>query len=498
MHNQKVMDGYIRVSRVNGREGDSFLSPEVQRQAIDAWATLHNMTLGNVYVELDESGKHRNRPMLKEALNRARTGVTSGIVAAKLDRISRSIAHLGDLLDDAKDQSWNLVALDLGLDLATPNGRLIAKLIGTIAEWELERRTEDWKVAVERAVDRGVYISAKPPTGYTRIDEGPDKGRLKLDPKPAAAIRECYLRRARGSTWQELAHHLESEGIPTPWRNTIWTKEAVHRLVQNRAYLGESRQGEIVNPTAHEPLVSEKEWQAAQPSSKVILPKHGSRSALCVLRGVLACGGCGKTLLVTGAPERNGKVPPPHYYRRTRHASGICPAPASARHTRVDEYVEQQLLEAFDGDGPLVEAVAAQERVEAAAREVEAAREELFSYMAATATLGIDADALRAGAEARQQRLDQAEATLEAARDDQAVLGEVTDGDLIRAWKNGELTTIERRTLIAGMVDRVILYRSKTPGRVSKEPISDRIQIVMRGNVVLALAQGEEQASATP
>jgi hypothetical protein len=164
----------------------------------------------------------------------------------------------------------------------------------------------------------------------------------------------------------------------------------------------------------------------------------------------------------------------------------------------VDEYVEQRLLEAFDGDGPLVEAVAAQERVEAAAREVEAAREELFSYMAATATLGIDADALRAGAEARQQRLDQAEATLEAARDDQAVLGEVTDGDLIRAWKNGELTTIERRTLIAGMVDRVILYRSKTPGRVSKEPISDRIQIVMRGNVVLALAQGEEQASATP
>src|SRR5262245_61365176 len=123
MHNQKLMDAYIRVSRVNGREGDSFISPEVQRQAIDAWATLHHVTLGKVYVELDESGKQRNRPMLKEALTRARSGVTSGIVAAKLDRISRSIAHLGELLDDAKDQRWNLVALDLGLDLATPNGR---------------------------------------------------------------------------------------------------------------------------------------------------------------------------------------------------------------------------------------------------------------------------------------------------------------------------------------------------------------------------------------
>lgn len=50
------LDGYIRVSRVGDREGDSFIAPKVQREKIEGWARLHDVKLGEVVVEHDVSG----------------------------------------------------------------------------------------------------------------------------------------------------------------------------------------------------------------------------------------------------------------------------------------------------------------------------------------------------------------------------------------------------------------------------------------------------------
>ena len=46
-----AMDGYVRVSRVAGRKGDSYISPKVQRDKITGWAKLHDVELGEVVVE---------------------------------------------------------------------------------------------------------------------------------------------------------------------------------------------------------------------------------------------------------------------------------------------------------------------------------------------------------------------------------------------------------------------------------------------------------------
>jgi DNA invertase Pin-like site-specific DNA recombinase len=62
-----VVDGYIRVSRVAGREGESFISPEVQRKKIEAWAELHEVEIVHLSEELDASGTRRDRPMFQLA-----------------------------------------------------------------------------------------------------------------------------------------------------------------------------------------------------------------------------------------------------------------------------------------------------------------------------------------------------------------------------------------------------------------------------------------------
>ncbi len=51
------MDGYVRVSRVAGRKGESYISPKVQRDKITGWAKLHEVPLGEVVVEEDVSAR---------------------------------------------------------------------------------------------------------------------------------------------------------------------------------------------------------------------------------------------------------------------------------------------------------------------------------------------------------------------------------------------------------------------------------------------------------
>src|SRR5205814_8023485 len=87
---RRTADGYIRVSRRAGREGESFISPEVQRKKISDWAKLHEVEILQWWEEIDQSGAKLARPMFQQALTRCEAGETGGIVVARLDRFARS------------------------------------------------------------------------------------------------------------------------------------------------------------------------------------------------------------------------------------------------------------------------------------------------------------------------------------------------------------------------------------------------------------------------
>src|SRR2546430_7343153 len=123
------LDGYIRVSRVVGSEGESFVSPELQRKAIEAYADAKGWTIAAWHEDMDQSGAKLDRPGFQEALDRCRRGETDGVIAARLDRLSRSLVGLAGLIEEAKRDGWHLVALDFGPDRKTASGRLAAGLL---------------------------------------------------------------------------------------------------------------------------------------------------------------------------------------------------------------------------------------------------------------------------------------------------------------------------------------------------------------------------------
>jgi DNA invertase Pin-like site-specific DNA recombinase len=75
------------------------------------------------------------RPGLQRALAACRNGEVAGVVV-KLDRLSRSLIDFAGLLEQARREGWNLVALDLRVDLSTPSGEFLASVMASAAQWE--------------------------------------------------------------------------------------------------------------------------------------------------------------------------------------------------------------------------------------------------------------------------------------------------------------------------------------------------------------------------
>jgi site-specific DNA recombinase len=294
------VDGYVRVSRVAGREGESFISPSVQREQIEAYAKAYGLSVVYWHEDLGESGGTLERPGLKAALERCRAGATGGIVAAKLDRLSRSLVGLAQLIERAKEEQWTLVAIDFGLDVQTSGGRLVADILGAVAQWERQRASEGWETAQARAIAAGIHVASRVPTGYRKRDDR----RLEPDPRAAKVIRELFRRRAAGAGWTELARFLDEKRIVGPYGNAAWTPSAVAKIIGNRVYLGEARSGHHANANAHRPLLTVAEWEAAQINGHAPSTPRSAEGAL--LSGLVRCAGCRYTVKPDTMRDRDG------------------------------------------------------------------------------------------------------------------------------------------------------------------------------------------------
>jgi DNA invertase Pin-like site-specific DNA recombinase len=453
----------------------------VQRKKIADWAKLHDVEIVEWWEEIDQSGAKLERPMFQEALSRCERGETGGIVVARLDRFARSAVDALESIKRLNQAGARLVSVEDNFDGSTPMGRFAIGILTLIAELELERIKESWTNAAREAVARGVHISARPPTGYRRDENG----RLHVDEPAASAIREVFRRRALGASWAELARYLDAEGIRPPTGNPHWSKVGVADLVKNPVYLGQARGGGFVNDHAHEPIVTRAEFDAAQSVKKSLFKPHdGSLASQAMLGGLARCAGCGHTLKITGNTDRKTGERYPVYYCTGRYATGLCPARATARASLVDGYVEEQVLEALEVEGGLLaQAVAASEAIEAAARAAEEAEHELDLFVNNPKLLTIlGEEKFLDGVEARQQALDEARRELATVQQQGALAEELGDGDLLAAWPT--LSVQEKRRLMHGLLDRVVVKRATGRGRHA-DPIADRAQIVLRGNVLL-------------
>jgi DNA invertase Pin-like site-specific DNA recombinase len=205
--------GYVRVSTTE--QADSGAGLAAQRAAIEFEAARKGWSLAEIYVDAGYSAKNLDRPALAQALAVLGAGKAAALVVAKVDRLSRSVLDFSTVVARAERQGWAVVALDLGLDMSTPTGALMASIVAAVSEYErrlIGQRTKDALAARKAA---GVVL------GRPRL----------LDAATADRIRSA---RAQGSTLQAIADTLNIEGTLTPTGRT-WSPALVRKVTLQAA-----------------------------------------------------------------------------------------------------------------------------------------------------------------------------------------------------------------------------------------------------------------------
>jgi len=181
----KITAVYMRVS-TNGQKFASQL-PDLKR-----WIQAQNPDeLGVVKWYRDKStGRNADRPGFQKLMDSIDRGEVSRVVIWRLDRISRSVSDLCQLLKKLKSKKVNLVSLRESIDLKTASGRLLVNILGSIAEFESELKSERILAGQAAARERGVRWGGSRPGRLTSIS--PEQARtiirLKAEGKMPSLI----------------------------------------------------------------------------------------------------------------------------------------------------------------------------------------------------------------------------------------------------------------------------------------------------------------------
>jgi site-specific DNA recombinase len=446
--------GYVRVSDVGGRSGDSFQSPEVQREAIAALAARHGIEVTRFETDLDESGGDADRPGWNRAIGAVEDGEAEYVLTAYVSRFGRSMRDTENAVKRIEDAGGRFIAADADIDPDSAMGVMLRQQLTMSAEMELRRFKDQWRTSKARALSAGKYLAKTAPVGY-RFTEA----RRLVKSEHAEAVRGMFLKAAAGGSLAALVDHLKGATGHT------YYEQSVRNMLQNRAYVGETVYAGATYEGTHEPIVSVDEWQAAQRQGRPKLKRSGTHS---LLAGIAVCASCGKKM----GMDRSGDVP---IYKCPRKPRGLCKAPASISCSVLDVFVIERVRAWAQGEGledQIVEVHAAEDKAATAAELLQQARDELDGFAVDSVELRLPREATRKGLEARQEAVRRAEA---AVQDSEAESSAATIRTSLRAiWP--DLTTAERRQLIGAVLDRVTVRR-RAPGLTTE----DRVRLVWVG-----------------
>lgn len=202
-----LMFGYTRVS--TDEQAISRNGLEAQHEAIATEAARRGWDVEH-FSDEGVSGK-LIAPNLQKVLQLLASGQGDGLVVAKLDRLSRSIVNAANIIASAQAQDWSLVILDLGVDLTTAAGRMMAMNLVNFAQYERELISERTKAALAAKKRRGERI-----------------GRPRA--ASASVVRRIVRDREAGLTYDAIASALTADNLLSPLGKPTWQPSTVRRI----------------------------------------------------------------------------------------------------------------------------------------------------------------------------------------------------------------------------------------------------------------------------
>ena len=218
--------GYIRVS--TEKQADFGVSLEAQEAKIRAMAVVQGADLAEAIIDAGESAKSLNRPGMERLLALVDAGAVDVVIIAKLDRLTRSVADLAELLKRFEKRGVSLVDVADSLDTRSAAGRLVLNIMVSVSQWEREAIGERTRDAMGHKKAKGERVGTIP-FGYRVAADGVQ---LEADDHEQSILTRMRTLKAGGLTTRAIAVELNREGFTTR-RGTEWRFQYVARVLQS-------------------------------------------------------------------------------------------------------------------------------------------------------------------------------------------------------------------------------------------------------------------------
>lgn len=462
---------YVRISQ--DRSGEAL---GVQRQEQDCRALVARIggVVVNVYIENDVSAYNTKRPQWDRLRCDVESGAVNAIAAWDMTRLTKSMREIEDIIDFADARGLQLATYSGEIDLATPTGRMLARIMGATARQESEQKGLRHCRQIEQAAKSGRPHGGPRGFGY-EID------RVTIIPSEAEIIRELKVRCLAGESLNSMARDMNARGITTATGGKWSTKTILQVLISARisgrrehtpkSTRTQTALGEIVAVDCWPAIITVDESDRLRalltsPGRRLGKPFTGRKY---LLSSILRCGKCGNGLI--GALKEGGYP----VYRCSRSAQAGCGRISIAMRMTDDALRDMALYQITQSDvlGRLNKADDVAPGLPAAIADDEAKLAE-GAAMFADGEIGrmewrVVRERIEPRLEANRALLARASAKVPLA------LWTGTYEQLQTKWVDADM--VQRRAIVGALIDKVIVASASARGA---RFTTDRLQVTWR------------------
>lgn len=391
------------------------------------------------FVDNDVSASSRKpRPQYVVMLAALEQREAEVVVAWHVDRLTRKLTDLEHLIELTQHTGLRIATVTGDLDLSTDTGRLVGRILASVARGEVERKGARQKRAQQQAAEQGRPAGGRRAFGYTA--NGQD-----VEPTEAPLVTTAYAQLLTGTSLKSIARTWNEAGHTTTAGNP-WRHDNVRGVLKNPRYAGlRAYRGEVVGPATWPALVDEETHAAAQ--ALLAMPERRTTATTArkyLLPGLAYCWKCGSDV-ATGHSRHGSRL----YVCR----AGKC---ISRKAEPVDDLVQRVMVARLSRPDAL-DLLAESDRPDLAAdrAQAQAIRERLDDLATGLEEGVLTLAAVRRSSERLREELAAIEArTHDAARAD-VLTTLVNAADVEAAWENAELA--QRRGAIEALLRITLL-----------------------------------------
>ena len=329
---RKVAGVYIRVSTEDqAREGFSLGE---QEEKLLQLCKFKELEVYKVYKDAGISAKDmEHRPQFQEMLKDMKEGKINYIVAYKLDRITRSVRDLEELISVLEQYNCFLLCDRGDVNASTANGRFFVRMLTVLSQLEIEILSERTKFGLNGAIKSG-HIPGQRPFGYTKSE---DK-KMIVDNATRPYVEKIFDMYLEGKSFQQIANYFKENNI---YPKKKWRDTTIQKIIDNKIYMGDYEQykrigkQENLEPITYmnvvEPIISRAKWEECQ-RQKERNQRTYTRDRIYTFFQRLKCPECGRIMKCKGSGGTKRK----YMYYTCEHC-----------HINFNENHVEELLESF-------------------------------------------------------------------------------------------------------------------------------------------------------